>query len=257
MLACKEKRIEEVTDNPARIFEIKVDGCRGIYFDGKLFTERKIDRSERFAHIVNILKNHNVVLDGEIYSSSKDKPFGDLFLLNSRKGWSSARYCIFDILELGGEDLTFKPLWERKQILREFVRKLDTSLIHTPISFSRIDLAWNFVNTYNAEGLVSKDLNSVYFRSSDIFEERRTDAWTKIKNIKEEKEEVIGFEKGSVKGSFILKNGSRISSLSPDFEKEYNKLKEAMKNVIAEFTYLNKTPKGAYFQPCLKRLVSE
>ena len=65
-------------------------------------------------------------------------------------------------------------------------------------------------------------------------------------------EEIIGFESGDVKGSFLLSNGGKVSSLASGVGELYEK---QTKKVFAEIIYQFKTKDGKLFQPRLKRLV--
>jgi len=245
----------EFDDYPNRYsIQLKYDGSRQFWIKGSLMSERMIDNSRKFSHISAILKGLDATLDGEVYI-----PFKTVIDLNKKINWGKARYVVFDILEFDGEDLRNKPLRERMKILKSVLDNLNkdrlSSPVHFVLEFPAVDVAWEFILKNKLEGLVIKDLGSSY-GNRDIFEESRVKSWIKVKNFKEGKEKIIDFEQGSVKGAFILENGSRISSLKPEVSNIFLSAKDVIP-VFAEFIYLNKTEDNAYFQPILKRLVDE
>ena len=247
MLQPKELQTEQIKnfDSDNYFVQKKIDGFRAIFLNKNLLSERRVNENFKFPQIIDDLKI-DATLDGEIF-------FGEnLFSVNRKENWRRARYCIFDIIFYKDVDLSNMPLTERQEILQKIVRDIDSEFIVMPMEFQTIDEGIEFVKRNNFEGLVIKKKDSRY-HDRNILDKKNTNDWLKWKNWREGKEEIIGFEKGSVKGAFILKNGSRISSLSPDYETEYNKMKEKGK-VFAEFTFLYRTENDCYFQPRLKRL---
>jgi ATP-dependent DNA ligase len=241
------------------VFEIKYDGMRQLFIDGKLFSEFEVDNTQKFRHIRNELDGINAVLDGEIFLEN-----GSSIEIKERKNWSKAKYVVFDILKLGKTNLMKLPLIERRKILFSlFNEKLKCGkFVKLSKGFFNFNEAWNYVLKNNLEGLIAKNLYSPYESDlNNLFKVKRSWNWLKIKNWKEAKEKIIGFEKSNStsvfsKGAFILENGTRISALSKEIVKEYENLRQ-FGNVFAEFYYLKKTKDGKYFHPKLKRLVLE
>lgn len=94
----------------------------------------------------------------------------------------------FELLKLNGEDVTDKPYWKRKQLLRDLLAGHRT-IQYVPY---RRDLEQHFkeVKKAEAEGLILKDLNSRY-------ENERSYSWLKVKNWRPpETCQVVGFTPG-------------------------------------------------------------
>jgi ATP-dependent DNA ligase len=241
------------------VFERKYDGVRQLWVSGKLFSEFGVDNTSKFNHIKEELEGVDAVLDGEICLEN-----GSSIDIKERKNWNKVSYVVFDLLKLGKVDLTKLPLIERRKILfKLFDEKLkNKKFIKLSVGFFNFDEAWKQVLKNNWEGLIAKNLYSPYEGSlDDLFKINRSWNWLKIKNWKEAREEIIGFEKSGSntvfsKGSFILKNNTKVSALSKAVVKEYESLKQFGK-VYAEIYYLKKTKDGKYFHPKLKRLCLE
>ena len=255
MIKCISKEIGEVAhlDNRNYSIELKIDGSRQFWIKGRLFSERGIDNTLKFKHISDILKDVNAILDGEIYLNYNSTVFD----VNKKINRNKVKYCVFDILELNGESLRDLALEDRQNILRNLLDKLNkdklSSSVHFIVQFPAVDVAWDFITDNKLEGLVIKRLDSFYsFR--DLFEEDRRSDWIKCKFLKEGKEKIIDYDRGSVKGAFTLENGSRISALKSEVGQIWLNFKD-IKPIYAEFQYLNKTESGAFFQPVLHRLV--
>jgi hypothetical protein len=84
----------------------------------------------------------------------------------------------------------------------------------------------------------------------------------KIKWWKEAKWAIVGFEKGSMKGAFLVLNPvsgavGKISALGADFIAAYDALVAAGEKPYAEFEYLYLTKNDIPFQPRLRRIDTE
>ena len=247
MMKAEAIRLEEAINFPNYVWERKLDGTRQLFDGNRLVSERGIDNSIKFSHIWGDLKNLNCVLDGEIVANLGNC---NVFDITSKKGWKTAVYVVFDILEFEGIDLRDKPLWERRIVLESALEFCDNvKVIEQGNDFQKM---WDIVLANKWEGLIGKNPNSRY-PNCDMLKQVRNRNWIKVKYWKEAVEEVVGVDEGSYKGAFLLANGSRISTLTPEHITEYRKLKEYGK-VFAEFNYLNLTANGCYFQPILVRL---
>lgn len=99
----------------------------------------------------------------------------------------------FEILMLNGEDLTDKPYWKRKQLLRQLLGAYRTgtewAIQYVPFRKDCVD-HFEEVKKAEEEGLVLKDLNSRY-------ENARSFSWLKVKNWRPpEVCQVVGFTQG-------------------------------------------------------------
>ena len=144
--------------------------------------------SENYAPIANALEGigHDVVIDGEVVALDKNGVSRFQLLQNASRTAVNLRYCIFDLMELDGEDLRPLPLTERKERLKRILpedRLLEFSE-HRPTHGDRY---FEEAESQGLEGVIAKRAVSPY-RSG----ERSTD-WLKIKTVKRQEVVVVGF----------------------------------------------------------------
>jgi DNA ligase-1 len=170
------------------IIEPKYDGERIIAVrDGdeiSLWTRRNIQASYKFPEIVEALKKNiagkNWILDGEMTVSGGfrqllNRNVEDRFKIGLLSKKIPATYNIFDIINFEKEDLTKKPLIERKGILHRVVNQDDRVEI---VTFQETDKPAEQFQEYlkkGFEGAVIKNLYSPYEPG------KRSDQWLKIK----------------------------------------------------------------------------
>jgi bifunctional non-homologous end joining protein LigD len=182
--------VEEPFDDPDWLFEIKWDGYRAIAFIAKgkvrLVSRNQNDLTDQYPELHNLaasIKAETAILDGEI-AALDDDGRSSFSLMQQRTGirergrrTASRRdipvlYFVFDLLYLDGYDLRRLPLERRKTILAEItdasgnIRYSD----HFPQGKALFDVA----KRKGLEGILAKRRDSYY-------EERRTQAWLKIK----------------------------------------------------------------------------
>jgi bifunctional non-homologous end joining protein LigD len=158
----------------------------------RLTSRNGLDHTKPFPELVKAVEGLDVpslVLDGEIAVFDRQ--------LISRFQWLRARpkhevatppiYVVFDLLELGCEDLRTQPLWERRQALEQLAA--DRQLIMPPRRLPANGLeAWEEVLRGDHEGMVAKDPASVYTPG-------RTLSWLKVKQ-RGYRQEARGFSQG-------------------------------------------------------------
>lgn len=172
--------------NGEYVANIKYDGCRvmSIISNGEIIMINRRGKivNHHFIEIVNALKDlNNCVLDGEVISYNNK--FEDLQKRALTKDKNKQEelmktipcfYMVFDILQLGEQNLIPKPLKERVSVM-------DTLSFHNPIrkvSYLPIQECLKIAEEMNGEGIIIKDLNSVY-------EMRRSKSWLKLKFFQE------------------------------------------------------------------------
>jgi len=179
---------------PGWIHEIKHDGFRMLARrDGekfRLISRNGNDLTHRFPFAVQALVAlpvRSCIIDGEVIVSDSTG-LADFSLISGYRRGHCATLCAFDLIELNGEDLRWRPIEERKAALK----KLIGSNKHPGIAFNKhFDVEGSIVFHHacklGCEGIVSKRLGSPYRfgRSND---------WIKIKNpaspaVKREAEE--------------------------------------------------------------------
>jgi bifunctional non-homologous end joining protein LigD len=118
---------DERFSDPGWIYERKLDGirCLACKSDGRVDLRSRNDLSlnGRFPEIVRGLEDDpasDVVLDGEIVAfEGSETSFARLQQRGERP--TAVFYYVFDILRAGGEDVTPRPLRERKAVLRDAI----------------------------------------------------------------------------------------------------------------------------------------
>ena len=118
-------------DSPDWIFEIKLDGYRAItMFDaaGKphLWSRNGLPLEAKFpavANAVSKLKLRSTILDGEVVAVDEHGiPRFQLLQRFQKQPTAPTVYYVFDVLWQNGEDLTGKPLLERKAVLERILK---------------------------------------------------------------------------------------------------------------------------------------
>jgi bifunctional non-homologous end joining protein LigD len=164
-------------DDPNFIFELKMDGFRGMAYidDGRCeLVSRRRNPYKSFGDLQNSLAQlrvKNAVIDGEIVclDSEGRSIFNELLF---RRGCPV--FYGFDILFLNDRDLRQLPLIERKEILRRVIEKSAPPdvLCGKYIEERGVDL-FDEVVRRNLEGMVAKRKNGIYTTVS---------GWLKVKN---------------------------------------------------------------------------
>jgi bifunctional non-homologous end joining protein LigD len=177
---------DEPFSDPSWIYERKLDGIRILaYREGdEVQLESRIGRSrnESWPELVKALRAERTggfVVDGEVVAFEGSRTsFQKL-----QQGGGSVYYYVFDILSLDGEDVTARPLRERKGLLRA---ALD---FHGRVRFTPhrngngVDY-FEYACRHGWEGLIAKRGDSPYVQ-------KRSRDWLKFK-CSSEQELVIG-----------------------------------------------------------------
>lgn len=197
-------------DDEGCLFELKFDGVRGLAYLDDQSCELRNKRNLRVAGIypelagINQQVNRRCILDGEILILKDGKP--NFFEMQRRALMSdkvkirlaAARlpvsFIAYDILYAGGEQLTFRPLTERKKILEETVTENERLALSRYIDGKGVAL-YELAEQQELEGVVAKRKDSKYYFG------KRTKDWIKIKYLKDEDYVICGYifkDKGMV-----------------------------------------------------------
>jgi bifunctional non-homologous end joining protein LigD len=184
--AMKAVLTDEPFSDPDWIYERKLDGIRVLaYREGDdVRLESRIGRSRNasFPDLVKALRDERTrefVVDGEVVAFEGSRTsFQKL-----QRGAGRVFYYVFDILALDGEDVTGRPLRERKALLRD---ALD---FHGPVRFTphrnrNGEKYFEHACRQAWEGLIAKRADSPYVQ-------KRSRDWLKFK-CSAEQELVIG-----------------------------------------------------------------
>ncbi len=187
------QRSETLPDDPARwAYELKLDGYRAIAFksDGHLHLRSRNDNdfSVRYASVLPGLKGlpAETVVDGEIVAfDAEGRPSFNL-LQNYGSTATPLAYFVFDVLVLGGRDVTREPLSARQALLERTVlpHLSDPARYLAPLD-GPLSALVHSVKAHGFEGLVAKRRDSRY--EPDL----RSGAWMKMK-VHRGQEFVIG-----------------------------------------------------------------
>jgi bifunctional non-homologous end joining protein LigD len=169
--------VRQPFDHPDYIFELKHDGFRAIAYlqngECKLISRNlKMMRFESLKKSLAALPVKNAVIDGEIICLDQNGVSQFNQLLN---GKAEAVFYAFDLIWLNSSDLRQLPLVERKEQLRELVRKNRCERL---LYAQHIDGAgkqfFAEICARDLEGVVAK-------RKAGLYREDRPD-WLKLKN---------------------------------------------------------------------------
>ncbi len=144
-------------DDPDWLFEQKLDGIRYLGFvsegEAKLLTRNRIRHRHPTVEAALVAQPvTDFVVDGEMVSG---------------------RYWVFDVLHVGGHDVTDLALDARKQLLREYFAWTEPLVLVEPLPEDGI-AAYERACREGWEGVMAKRRDSVY-------EHKRSRAWLKMK----------------------------------------------------------------------------
>lgn len=151
-----------------------------------------------YPELQNIYKqvNKRCILDGELIVMKDGVP--DFYEIQKRAMMTNslkiqiamnrypASFTAYDILYINNEQITNKPLLDRKDILQETIIENNFIAISRYIPDSGITL-YNLTVEHNLEGIVAKKKDSKYY-----FDKKSKD-WIKIKNLKDEDFVICGY----------------------------------------------------------------
>ncbi|MBO0767692.1 MAG: DNA ligase D [Solirubrobacterales bacterium] len=168
-------------------FEIKWDGVRAIAADGRLFSRNGRDITASYPELE---LPGGAVLDGEIVAfDAHNRPSFGLLQRRMHVGRPGEAlltevpvvYVAFDLLVLGGDDLTAEPYRERRRLLES----LDLDVYVPDVHIGTGEELLAATRQAGLEGVIAKRLDSTYVPG------RRSDAWIKLKHTRRQ-EFVIG-----------------------------------------------------------------
>ena len=147
------------------------------------------DLTERFAEVARALpgalRSADCVLDGEVCALDPDghARFGLL-----QRGAGSLVVYLFDILELDGEDLTRRPLVDRRALLEQTL--VPNDVVRLSVAFDDGPALLEQVRALGMEGIVSKRAQSLYQPG------KRGGAWVKVKTRGRQEFVIAGYTLG-------------------------------------------------------------
>jgi bifunctional non-homologous end joining protein LigD len=185
---------EKPPEGEGWVHEVKLDGFRAIATvhagEATLCSRNGKDLTERFAPVAralpNALRSADCVLDGEVCALDKEghARFGLL-----QRGEGSLVVYLFDILELDGEDVTGRPLTERRELLEQTLIPGHPA-VRLSVAFHDGKALLKQVRSLGMEGIVSKRAGSTYQQG------KRGGAWLKVKSRARQEFVIAGYTIG-------------------------------------------------------------
>jgi bifunctional non-homologous end joining protein LigD len=197
-------------DAPDWIFEIKLDGYRAItVFDSAgtphLWSRNGLALEVKFPAIataVSKLKLRSTILDGEVVAVDENGiPRFQLLQRFQKQPTAPTLYYVFDVLWYKGDDITGKPILERRSVLERILKPAAGIQLGSYIE-AKGKALFNLTKEKGMEGIIAKRKDSIYRPG------KRTSDWLKIKARLQQEFVVGGFTapKGSRKhlGALVL-----------------------------------------------------
>ena len=155
---------------PEWIYEIKLDGYRAqAICDGKtvqLLSRNGLNLAGRF---LPWHSRFHVPYQTALWSTANlvalgpDRKRSFSLIQNSATSGAAFVFFAFDLMRLDGEDLTLKPLSERRDLLRNWLMTSDTVQLSESFQIPAEQMLAS-VREHGLEGIVAKRLNSCYER---------------------------------------------------------------------------------------------
>ncbi len=185
--------VDKPFDTEGWSYEIKWDGYRALAFvdgdDTQLKSRNTKSFNEKFYPVYDEVKEWDIraILDGEIVVTNS-KGVADFGALQNWRSEADGTliYYVFDVLWLNGEDLTQRPLLERRQILKDNLPASDIVLASESFEATGTEF-YKIAGKMGLEGIMAKKNDSLYYPGA------RSKEWLKIKTNKRQEVAIGGF----------------------------------------------------------------
>jgi bifunctional non-homologous end joining protein LigD len=194
---------------PRWVHELKLDGYRAqatFHHDqATIYSRRGNDWTARFGPIAEALQHlpaNDLIIDGEVVvPDDQGRPnFGWLQADLAEGRTDRMLYYAFDLLWLDGFDIRAAPLFERKRVLAEILRKPPHPIVYSEHFEIEGATLYDHASRLGMEGILSKVADAPY-RSG------RGESWIKVKCWQRRKFVVVGFVPESTAGIAALRLG--------------------------------------------------
>lgn len=182
------------------LFEVKYDGYRclvGLGKDGAVgWTRTGLDWSDKFRPVLDAMSAvpaAYALLDGEIVALDEQGRPSFSALQRALKSGGPLSYFAFDLLALDGEDLTERPLAERKQRLAALLERVEPPIYYSDHIERDGRALFQAMVDKGYEGVIAK-------RTSSPYVGERSDAWLKIKVERREEFVIVGWIASAKRG---------------------------------------------------------
>jgi len=186
--------VDHVPAGNAWLHEMKYDGYRTLISvgggEGRAYTRSGLDWTDKFAPIVAdaaTLDVSSALLDGEAVVLDAEGRTSFQGLQNALKeDPHSILYYAFDLLALDGQDLTDRPLTERKEKLAALIGTGTAKIRYSDHIVGRGEELFGTFCEAGLEGVISKRADAKYVGS-------RSGSWVKTKCIKRQEFVIVGW----------------------------------------------------------------
>ena len=186
--------VDHVPPGDRWLHELKYDGYRTLLAigggEGRAYTRSGLDWSDRFAALIAdavTLDVSSALIDGEAVVMLPDGRTSFQALQAALKGDPKIiDYFAFDLLELNGEDLTQRPLTERKEMLADLLGDGVGHLRYSDHIMGRGEQLFDRFCGAGLEGVISKRADARYSGS-------RSGSWVKTKCIRRQEFVIVGW----------------------------------------------------------------
>jgi bifunctional non-homologous end joining protein LigD len=186
--------VDHVPPGDRWLHELKYDGYRTLLAvgggEGRAYTRSGLDWSDRFAALIAdalTLDMSSALIDGEAVVLLPDGRTSFQALQAALKGHPrKIDYFAFDLLELNGEDLTQRPLTERKEMLAALLGDGIGHLRYSDHIVGRGEQLFDSFCGAGLEGVISKRIDARYSGS-------RSGSWVKTKCIRRQEFVIVGW----------------------------------------------------------------
>ena len=184
--------IDAPFDNPDWVFETKWDGYRLIARaapgEATLYSRNGHDVTSDYPSIAAALAKCKkpMLLDGELVALDEAGLARFQLMQHARREPQRLRYCVFDLLELDGEDLRRQPLLERKRKLKAALPRAAALIFSAHVVGSGV-AAFEAAAQSHLEGVIGKRAQSAYHAG------QRSPDWVKIKTGLRQEAVIVGF----------------------------------------------------------------
>jgi bifunctional non-homologous end joining protein LigD len=191
-------KTEKLPDGPQWLYQLKLDGYRSVAFKsgGRLQLRSRNDKdfSRRYPSVLQGLAHlpDDTAIDGEIVAfDGAGRPSFNA-LQNHGSSGAPVVYYVFDVMALGGTDVTREPLETRRRLLEQQVlpRLAEPVRYAAPLD-APLPVLIESVKAQGLEGLVAKRLDSPYEPGL------RSGAWQKMRVNRGQEFVIGGYTRGA------------------------------------------------------------
>jgi bifunctional non-homologous end joining protein LigD len=187
--------VTEAPDGDQWLHEIKYDGfrmhARLDHGEVRLLTRNGLNWTSKYPQIagsVSSLRARQAYLDGELCGVRPDgtTSFSMIQLASDAGNAAGLVFFLFDLLHLDGENLTIRPLIERKARLSSLLERGSLSLHYSDHQIGLGPAFYEKACALSVEGIVSKHVDAPYTPGN-------RGLWVKVKCLNREEFVVIGW----------------------------------------------------------------